>query len=89
MVKSPRTFHCPACDKCILRREKHSELIGGCVGANNTKIFIQYLFVAMVDSSLTQLASAFMTISLTMIAILGNSKLEELSDLQAVIFAVF
>lgn len=50
IIKSPRTYHCPKCGKCIQRREKHSDLINMCVGTRNMKIFMQHLFISMVNS---------------------------------------
>ena len=51
MMRAARSHHCFQCQRCILRKEKHSELIGMCVGERNMKIFMQYLFIAMVRFS--------------------------------------
>ena len=53
-----------------------------CVGLKNMKIFIQYLFIAA-------MTTLYMVVSLIIIATLESSKIEELSDLQLTLFAVF
>ncbi|KAF9646143.1 zf-DHHC-domain-containing protein [Thelephora ganbajun] len=46
LVKPPRTHHCSACRKCVLKYDHHCPWIGQCVGARNHKFFLQFVFWA-------------------------------------------
>lgn len=42
-VSPPRSWHCPVCSICILKREHHCMFAGYCVGLNNHRYFILFL----------------------------------------------
>ena len=44
IFKPVRAKHCKICQKCIYRFDHHCQWIGNCVGKNNHKHFIQFLF---------------------------------------------
>lgn len=50
----PRSWHCPTCDVCILKRDHHCMFTSCCIGHHNHRfflVFVFYLFVATVYST--------------------------------------
>ena len=41
---SPNSYHCPYCKKCIDFQEFHNSLLNNCIGKNNFRIYLIYLF---------------------------------------------
>eukprot|EP00929_Paragymnodinium_shiwhaense_P093491 TRINITY_DN53649_c0_g1_i1.p1 TRINITY_DN53649_c0_g1~~TRINITY_DN53649_c0_g1_i1.p1 ORF type:complete len:309 (+),score=24.91 TRINITY_DN53649_c0_g1_i1:78-929(+) len=39
-----RAYHCPICNRCVLRMDHHCPWINGCVGALNQRYFLNFLF---------------------------------------------
>ncbi|XP_054722653.1 probable palmitoyltransferase ZDHHC24 [Uloborus diversus] len=50
----PRSYHCPVCDECILKRDQHCMFAGCCVGFYNHR----YYFLAVVYAMLGSLCAA-------------------------------
>ena len=42
-VQPPRTYHCDACAKCVLRMDHHCPWMGTCIGLLNYKFYWQFL----------------------------------------------
>ncbi|XP_054711243.1 probable palmitoyltransferase ZDHHC24 [Uloborus diversus] len=40
----PRTFHCPKCNVCILKRDHHCTFAMCCIGLKNIRYFVMFLF---------------------------------------------
>uniref|UniRef100_A0A2L2Y3D2 Palmitoyltransferase n=1 Tax=Parasteatoda tepidariorum TaxID=114398 RepID=A0A2L2Y3D2_PARTP len=47
----PRSYHCPICDECILKRDQHCMFAGCCVGFYNHRYYLMAVFYIMIDSS--------------------------------------
>ena len=47
-----RAHHCILCGKCVMRMDHHCPWIGNCVGIHNFKFFLQFIFYAMVTTSI-------------------------------------
>lgn len=43
-IAPPRSWHCPTCDTCILKRDHHCIFSGCCIGLYNHRYFIMLLF---------------------------------------------
>lgn len=51
----PRSWHCPVCDVCVLKRDHHCIFSGCCIGFHNHRYFIMvvtYLFISTTISTL-------------------------------------
>uniref|UniRef100_A0A915KDS5 Palmitoyltransferase n=1 Tax=Romanomermis culicivorax TaxID=13658 RepID=A0A915KDS5_ROMCU len=45
-----RTYHCPLCQFCVLKKDHHCFMMGGCAGYGNLRYFIVFLFWAAVGT---------------------------------------
>ncbi|XP_046733806.1 probable palmitoyltransferase ZDHHC24 [Diprion similis] len=43
-LSPPRSWHCPTCDTCILKRDHHCIFTGCCVGHYNHRYFLMFVF---------------------------------------------
>ncbi|XP_066583972.1 probable palmitoyltransferase ZDHHC24 [Prorops nasuta] len=44
LLSPPRSWHCPVCDTCILKRDHHCIFTGCCIGHYNHRYFTMFLF---------------------------------------------
>lgn len=48
----PRAHHCPVCDECILKRDRHCMFAGCCVGFQNQRYYVMALLYGWIGESL-------------------------------------
>ncbi|GIY64789.1 hypothetical protein CDAR_303101 [Caerostris darwini] len=46
----PRSYHCPICDECILKRDQHCMFAGCCVGFYNHRYYLMAVVYVMISS---------------------------------------
>lgn len=52
MIRPPRTTHCPLCDRCVVKRDHHCYVSGGCVGEDNFLKFVRVTGYVILFSSI-------------------------------------
>ncbi|KAL0892562.1 hypothetical protein ABMA27_015660 [Loxostege sticticalis] len=48
-LRPPKSWHCPKCNVCILRRNHHCYFISRCIGMNNQRYFLLYLTYILIS----------------------------------------
>ena len=71
--KPPRAYHCKVCNTCIMKMDHHCVWISNCVGAGNSKAFLQFVSAAFVYNF--SFAMATIVACLNVIGYLGGRKL--------------
>lgn len=71
----PRTHHCSQCQRCVLRMECHSFLMGGCIGVHNHGYFLVTTAVAVLY--LFYLASLCILAVITNASVLAHHIMQE------------
>ncbi|XP_057792684.1 probable protein S-acyltransferase 1 [Salvia miltiorrhiza] len=48
IYQTPRSHHCLVCDNCVEKFDRHCPLIGQCIGLRNYRLYVLFLFMALV-----------------------------------------
>jgi len=51
-IRKIRSFHCNICGYCIDRHDHHCPWVANCIGKNNIKKFVIFLFITFIHASL-------------------------------------
>ncbi|XP_016952219.1 probable palmitoyltransferase ZDHHC24 [Drosophila biarmipes] len=57
----PRSWHCRLCNACILKRDHHCTFTGNCIGHNNQRYFLGFLFHLTLGSAQALVYNAMLT----------------------------
>ncbi|XP_063861375.1 probable palmitoyltransferase ZDHHC24 [Scylla paramamosain] len=66
----PRSYHCHACDECILKRDHHCKFTGCCIGYHNHRYFLVgvfYIFLGALYGTCYQWDYVYSTINLPLV----------------------
>lgn len=58
-VSPPRSWHCPICDVCVLKRDHHCIFSGSCVGHANHRYFIMLLVHLFVSTAFSTVYNSY------------------------------
>ncbi|XP_063703111.1 probable palmitoyltransferase ZDHHC24 [Culicoides brevitarsis] len=58
-ISPPRSWHCPVCDVCILKRDHHCMFSGSCVGHANHRYFIMLLVHLVIATAFSSIYNSY------------------------------
>ena len=73
--RKPRAYHCKKCNECILERDHHCCWVGSCIGKNNFRYFLQYVYytsAALAFASVIEIIGLIKHIKLAFVLVRGR-----------------
>ena len=59
IIRTPRSRHCGTCNQCVERFDHHCPWINNCIGINNHKYFMVFIFLLVCNISINFVLTAY------------------------------
>lgn len=84
--RPPRSHHCSACERCVLKMDHHCPWVGNCVGFHNHKMFVLFGLYCTIGNMFIFVTMGFSSIWITFSSDKNDSLRTELPYSNTVMF---